>query len=70
MKDLFREEVEITKLSFDLDNILEFQLSHSLEIIRGADYQYECKIDGAVYAVCLTPIMALWYGVSKYNSIN
>ena len=38
------EENNIKKL-FDLDEILYFQKKHDVQIIREADYQYDCYID-------------------------
>lgn len=67
MKDYFLVENELIKQMFDLDEILTFQLTHEIQIIRGDDYQYMCYIDRKVYAVQLTPISALIHGVKRFK---
>jgi len=64
--DYFKYENELTKKLFNLDEILEFQLTHDVQIIRGEDYQYMCYIDNQVYATAITPLFALWYGIKCF----
>lgn len=35
--DYFKEENELTKKLFDLDEIINFQMKHDVQIIREAD---------------------------------
>lgn len=68
--DYYIEENKLTKQMFDLDEILLFQLENDVQIIRGEDYQYMCYINKEVYAVALTPMLALSYGIKCFNSIK
>lgn len=43
--DYFKEENELTKKLFDLDEIINFQMEHDVQIIRESDWQYICYID-------------------------
>ena len=70
MADYYLEEIEETKKVFNLDEILEFQFHHDIQILRGSDYQYECYINRDVYAVSLTPMYALVSGIIKYKLLN
>jgi hypothetical protein len=63
----FEAENESTKQLFDLDEILQFQLEHNIQIIQGEDYQYMCYIDKKVYATALTPMHALAYGIHCFK---
>lgn len=63
----FVEENNSSKTMFNLDEILNFQLSHDIQIIRGEDYQYQCFIDKKAYGSALTPIFALIVGIKLYN---
>ena len=63
MEDYFEEENKLVKQNFDLEDILDFQLDHDIQIIRGEDCQYMCYINKEVYGTGLTPIFALWYGI-------
>lgn len=65
--DYLKEENEITKKLFDLDEILLFQSNHSVEILRGEDYQYLCYIDKEGYGVSLTPMGALTAGIKQFK---
>lgn len=51
-----------------LDYVLELQLKHDIQIIRGADYNYECWIDKDVYHTALTPIGALAFGCKVFKN--
>lgn len=69
--DQYREEeTKYVKQVFDLDEILAFQLTHDVQIIRGSDYQYMCYIDKQVYATGLTPMYALCYGIKIFKNNN
>ena len=68
--DYFKEETQDTKMLFDLDEMLDFQLKHDIQIIRGADYQYMCYINKQAYFSALTPLGALVYGITKFKETN
>lgn len=68
--DYFQLENQTVKNSFNLDEILEFQLKHDVQIIRGEDYQYMCYIDRDAYGTALTPMYALYYGIQQFNLLN
>lgn len=68
--DYFAEENKQTKEIFNLDEILEFQLKHDVQIIRGSDYMYICYIDKGAYGSALTPMFALAYGIKCYKEMN
>lgn len=61
------EENSIIRKRFNLEYVLEFQLRHDIQIIRGEDYQYLCWIDKVPYGTSLTPLMALIAGIDSYN---
>jgi len=67
MADYRVAENHATKLIFNLDDVLEFQLSHSVQIVREGDYQYMCYIDGKCYGTGLTPMYTLVYGIKKFK---
>jgi hypothetical protein len=64
--NFFEDENVLTRKFFDLEKLLDFQLKHDIQIIRGADYQYMCYIDGKVYAIALTPMNALAIGIHNF----
>lgn len=70
--DYFKEENELTKKLFDLDEIISFQMKHDIQIIREADWQYMCYIDKKGFGSGLTPMGALVIGIKqfKYHSHN
>ena len=70
MADYYLEEINETREGFNLDAILEFQLHHDIQIIRGEDFQYICYIDRKVYSVALTPMCALISGINEYKTIK
>lgn len=70
MINYFEEENNTTKKLFNLDDILEFQLKHDVQIIRGEDYNYFCYIDKKVYGLGLTPIYALVCGIKLFKERN
>ena len=67
MEDYFREENQLTKEIFDLDEILSFQLKNDVQIIRGEDFQYVCYINHSAFAISLTPMFALAYGIKYFK---
>ena len=69
MENYFEEENKLIKENFNLDELLEFQLKHDIQIIRGADYQYLCYIDKEAYSSGLTPMFALVFGIKIYKDI-
>ena len=66
--DLHQEEIDWVRKYFDLDEILEFQAEHDIQIIRMEDFQYICCIDKQNYGVSLTPMMALVKGIKNYKN--
>lgn len=66
--DYFEEENKITRRVFDLESAIAFQKEHDVQIIRGEDWQYECWIDKRCYAIGLTMLGALVFGIKQYNS--
>lgn len=68
--DFLEEENKITRKLFNLNEILEFQFKHDIQIVRGEDYNYMCYIDKEVYAVGLTPMFALAYGLKRYKEYH
>lgn len=71
--DVIGEELRYLEERYNHEYTLEFhdfQLKHSVQIVKGADYQYMCYIDGKVYAVMLTFMGALVEGIEKYNLIH
>ena len=64
------QEIEFTKSNFNLDEVLEFEKEHKVEIIRGEDYLYCCHIDNKIYAPSLTPLCALVTGIKIYKIHN
>ena len=65
---MLHTELIQTKKLFNLDELLQFQLTHDVQIIRAEDLQYNCYIDGKVYASELTPLFALCVGVELFNT--
>jgi len=65
--DYYKEENELTKKLFDLDEIIRFQMEHDVQIIREADWQYICYIDKKGYGTCLTPMGALVIGIKQFK---
>lgn len=70
MTDYFKEENKLTKKVFDLDFLLEFQLEHDIQVMRGSDYNYECWIDKVCYHQSLTPLASIVFGVKKYIEVS
>lgn len=68
--DYFKEENEIIERQFDLKEVLDFQLIHDIQIIRGEDYQYQCFINKKCYFTSLTPMHTLWFGIKVYQNNN
>lgn len=66
-----REEIELTRKLFDLEEILNFQLEHDLQIVRLPDYSYFLKIwengEWNYYGCALTPMLALVVGITQYK---
>jgi hypothetical protein len=65
--DYFKEENELTKKLFDLDEIISFQMEHDVQIIRGADWQYMCYIDKKGFGSGLTTMGALVIGIKQFK---
>lgn len=70
LTDHYLGENTLTRQIFDLEEILEFQLKHNVQVAIGADYQYHCHIGNEVWAVALTPLFAMAYGIKKFKEHN
>jgi hypothetical protein len=68
--EYFAEENKIVQELFDLNEILDFQLKHDVQIIRGEDYQYLCYIDKKGLGVSLTPMCALVIGIKEFKEFE
>ena len=68
--NLHQQEIHLVRKCFDLEQILEFQVKHDVQIIRLEDYNYICYIDKKGYGVSLTPIMALVKGIKQYQEMK
>lgn len=63
-----QQELDFVKKHFDVEKVFEFQTKHNVEIVRGADWQYECHIDReGAYAISLTFLDALIRGIMIYE---
>ena len=65
--DYYKQEIQLTKKLFDLDEIISFQSEHDIQIIREADFQYMCYIDKNGYGSYLTPIGAMVMGIRYFK---
>lgn len=65
--DYFKKENELTKKLFNLDEIINFQMEHDIQIIREMDYNYMCYIDKKGYGSTLTPMGALVIGIKQFK---
>ena len=63
----FEEETKQVKSEFNLDVVLDFQMKHDVQIIRGEDYMYHACIEKVAYGSSITPMHALWFGIKAYN---
>lgn len=70
MKNPLDSESELIRLLFNLEEMIEFQKEHEITVTRGADWQFECWIDGKCHDVSLTPLGALTLGVIKFKQEN
>lgn len=68
--DLFQQESEQVKKECSINEIVDFTMTHDVQIIRGEDYQYYCYIDKEVYDISLTPMYTLMMGIIKYKIIK
>ena len=68
--DFFKHENNLTKKLFDLDEVIEFQINHDIQIIREADWQYMCYIDKKGYGSGLTTLGALVNGITQFKNKN
>jgi hypothetical protein len=66
--DYFKEENELTKKLFDLDEIINFQMEHDVQIIRESDWQYMCYIDNKGFGSGLTTMGALVLGIKQFKN--
>jgi hypothetical protein len=66
--DYFADENNYIRNNFNLEDLLEFQLKHDIQIIRGEDFQYICYINKKGYSTGLTPLYALLIGYKNYKN--
>jgi hypothetical protein len=52
---------------FNLLEVIEFQGTHKIEVVRGADYQYSCIIDNVAYTTSLTPLHCIMTSIKQYR---
>ena len=70
MKDQFdyiENEYNFVRDNFNLEEIIEFNKHHNVEIIRGEDWQYQCYIDRKCYYISITPLYTLLLAIKTYN---
>ena len=60
------EDADVKRL-FDLNKIMQFTRKHSVQIIRGEDWQFMCYIDGKCHGTGLTTLGAMVYGIANYE---
>ena len=65
--DYLQQESKLIRRLFDLDEILKFQETHDIQIIRGADFVYQAWIDKVAYGTSLTPMGSLVFGIKSYG---
>jgi hypothetical protein len=65
--DHFEQEDNDVRRLFDLEKILSLTRNHSLQIIRGEDWQFMCYIDGKCHGTGLTTLGAMVYGIANYE---
>jgi hypothetical protein len=65
--NFFEQENEYVRNNFNIEEILEFINSHDVQIIRGADWQYECYINKKCYYIGLTHLYSLLLGIKIYK---
>lgn len=66
--DYLPKETDLVEKLFDLKEILEFQKTHDLQIIRCEDWSYMLYIDKQGYGSSLTPMGALVIGVRQFKT--
>ncbi len=68
MSDHFQHEIDLTREIMDVEELLTFQLTHDIQVIRGEDYQYICYINGVQCgSTGLTPMYAMVTGVREWT---
>lgn len=69
--DYIQAENNWTRAEFNLEEILEFQTKHKVEVLVQSDYQYHCFIDfkegDGSYAQAFTVLNALMMGIRNYK---
>lgn len=68
--DYFKEEDNLVRKLFDLEEILLFQSEHDVQILREADWQYMCYIDKKGFGSGLTAMGALVVGIKQWKKYN
>lgn len=63
----FQEENNIVESQFDIKEVLDFTLTHDVQIIRGEDYNYLCYIGKNAFGTSITPMGALWFGIQQFK---
>jgi hypothetical protein len=68
--DPVASENNISRTMFDLEEVLEFQSKHKLELTRDESFSYLCWIDGKVWSTTVTPLAALTLAIKTYKTVN
>ena len=68
--DYFESENADVMRMFNLEDAIQFTRDHSVEIIRGSDWQFGCWVDGKCYGISVTTLGALLYGMKEYQTHN
>jgi len=67
MKQIENENKLVRKL-FNINEIIDFQSKHEVQVIIESDWLYHCFIDNESYYAGLTPLGTLCLGINKYKS--
>ena len=65
--DHYEEENDLVRKLFDLEEVIDFQMKHDVQITRGDDWLYMCYIGKEVYATGLTTMGALVIGIKQFK---
>jgi hypothetical protein len=68
--DYFEEESNYVRKFFDVEEMLNFQLTHDVQVIRGEDYSYYCYVNKKCIITAFTPMFALVRGIKYYKEKN
>jgi hypothetical protein len=69
MNAIEQENSEVRQ-NLNINEIFEFNKTHKIEVLFGADLQYHCWIDGKCYCQSLTPLHSMVFGVESFKQNN